>query len=147
MTSRPRCRKRYRGQTTWGRASVSFQDGNGLGRPAGSLTRHKISRPMSHVGRPKSWFGSIERALSGPLGYQGRPYSTVFLIPLPHYNFYRSVETIRRLVCSHASSRRIALHGAWSGLLEERGHVAPTTRTPEILLRCVTGITFCIPSF
>jgi hypothetical protein len=49
------------------------QDGNGSGRPGGSLTRPKILWPMGHAGRPQTRFGPVEPAPSAPLGQQGRP--------------------------------------------------------------------------
>jgi hypothetical protein len=47
------------------------RDGNGLGRPPGSLTWPKNLGPMGHVGRPQTRFGSLEPALTNLLGQQG----------------------------------------------------------------------------
>jgi len=51
------------------------QDGNGLGRPAGSLTRPKNSRLMDHMGRPRFFLGQVEPTPSDLLGQRDRPTS------------------------------------------------------------------------
>lgn len=52
---------------------ISYQDGNEPGRPAGSLTQPKNSRPMGQVGWPQLIYWSVE---SGPVRPDGSDGST-----------------------------------------------------------------------
>jgi hypothetical protein len=49
------------------------RDGNGPGRPVGSLAQPKILGPLGQSGRPYIKIGSAGPASSDPLGQQGRP--------------------------------------------------------------------------